>query len=87
MSELSDRMRRQLDAKPGSIDAPQPFVTAPPTYERRVTLDLTADDHQALKLAAVTQRTTMADLLRALVAVWREDTQLAQRIRDLLQAR
>lgn len=86
MSDLSDRMRRQLVQTSGSTDVQRPFVAAPPTYERRITLDLTADDHQALKLAAVTEHTTMADLLRALVALWRDDPQLAERVRERLQA-
>jgi hypothetical protein len=85
MSELSDRMRRQLVGKPNGTDPAQPFVAAPRTYERRITLDLTAEDHQALKLAAVQQHTTMADLLRALVALWRDDPVVAERIAKLLQ--
>ncbi len=87
MSDLSDRMRRQLVQRHGGTEAQSPFVPPPPTYERRVTLDLTADDHRALKLAAVTEYTTMADLLRALVALWRDDPQLAQRVREHLQQR
>lgn len=85
MSDLSDRMRRQLVQKHGDTDPQRPFVPAPPAYERRITLDVTSDDHQALKLAAVTERTTMADLLRALVALWRNDPQLAEQVRELLQ--
>lgn len=85
MSDLSDRMRRQLVQKQRDTDPQKPFVAAPPAYERRITLDLTAKDHQALKLAAVTERTTMADLLRGLVALWREDPGLARRISELIK--
>ncbi len=78
MSELSDRMRRQLVGR--SAEASRPVVPPPRTYPRRITLDLTAKDHQALKLAAVQHDTTMADLLRGLVALWRTDPVLAQRV-------
>lgn len=77
MSELSDRMRRQLAGR--SAEAPPP-VAPPRVYSRRITLDLTAEDHQALRLAAAQYDTTMADLLRGLVALWRDDPVLAQRV-------
>lgn len=78
MSELSDRMRRQLAGRPA--DAAGPLAPPPRPYPRRITLDLTAEDHQALKLAAVQHDMTMADLLRSLVALWRDDPALAQRV-------
>lgn len=87
MSDLSDRMRQQLVQKDRDTDPQKPFVAAPPAYERRITLDLTAEDHRALKLAAVTEHTTMADLLRGLVALWREDADIARRVAEVIQTR
>lgn len=78
MSELADRMRRQLVGK--AAEVARPVAPPPRPYPRRITLDLTAEDHQALKLAAVQHDTTMADLLRGLVALWRADPVLAQRL-------
>jgi hypothetical protein len=52
-----------------------------------VTLDLSDDDHLALKLAAAHQRSSMAELLRALVALWRSDPDLAERVRTYLAGR
>ena len=49
-------------------------------FDRRVTLDLTREDHRALKMAALEADTTMAELLRALVALWRQDSHLARRV-------
>ncbi len=51
-------------------------------FERRVTLDLTREDHRALKTAAVEADTSMAGLLRALVGLWRDDPQLAERVHE-----
>lgn len=52
------------------------------TFDRRLTLDLTDDTHRQLKIAAVEGRTTMATLLRALVAIWSEDEHLQERVRE-----
>ena len=59
-------------------------------YPKRVTLDLAVDDHQALQGARYADRVPMADRLRALISLWREDPALAAavstRAQELLQA-
>ncbi len=81
-SSVSDRMRRQLDrseASPPStmeVVAPAHLPSSKP-FPRRITLDLTDDDHRALKQAALDSRVPMADLLRVLVRLWRSDPDFA----------
>ncbi len=60
-----------------------------PRYPRRLTLDLSEDDHDALLGARYADRVVMADRIRALVSLWREDPALAEavslRAQQLLQ--
>jgi len=49
-------------------------------YPKRITLDLTVDDHHALQGARYADRVPMADRLRALISLWREDPALAQAV-------
>ena len=83
--DMSERMARQLagraakESKQGAA-----FRSAPAAFERRVTLDLTNEDHRALKRAALDADTTLASLLRTLVAFWREDEALATRVLERL---
>jgi len=49
-----------------------------------LTLDLTAEDHRALRRAAADDGTTMAELLRALVALFQEDQSLRTKVRRRL---
>ena len=60
-----------------------------PRYPRRLTLDLSEDDHDALLGARYADRVVMAERIRALVSLWREDPSLAQavsqRAQELLQ--
>lgn len=50
------------------------------SYPNRITLDLTADDHHALQGARYADRVPMADRLRALISLWREDPALAEAV-------
>ncbi len=52
----------------------------PLRYPRRITLDLTVDDHHALPGARYADRVSMADRLRALISLWREDPALAEAV-------
>jgi len=83
MSDLASRMAKQVQ-KPKAAKGPAkkaaPFQEAPPAYGRRITLDLTDEDHQALKLAALEQRTTMANLLRSMVGIYLGDPKVAERV-------
>lgn len=79
MTTLKERMARQL-AEPKK----EAFTSTPVTYGKRLTLDLTADDHRALKVGAAEAMATMAGVLRALVALWRDDAELARRVREHL---
>lgn len=49
-------------------------------YPKRVTLDLTVEDHDALLGARYADRVPMADRLRALISLWREDPALAEAV-------
>lgn len=49
-------------------------------YPKRITLDLTVDDHHALLGARYADRVPMADRLRALISLWREDPALAEAV-------
>jgi len=51
---------------------------------RRLTLDLDANDHRALRITAVEQDIPMADILRALVGLWRRDKDVRRRTDALL---
>jgi hypothetical protein len=53
---------------------------ASPRYPKRLTLDLSQDDHDALMGARYADRVPMADRIRALVSLWREDPQLAHAV-------
>jgi hypothetical protein len=80
-SSVSDRMRRQLDRPKLPPTAPRPVdaeTAGGRPYPRRITLDLTDEDHLALKQAALDNRVTMADLLRALVDLWQSDHAVAE---------
>lgn len=58
----------------------------PGSAHKRVTFDATADEHRALRLTAVEEGTTMADILRALVALYREDRSLQAKVRRRLDS-
>ena len=53
---------------------------ASPRYPKRLTLDLSQDDHDALMGARYADRVPMADRIRPLVSLWREDPQLAEAV-------
>ena len=53
---------------------------ASPRYPKRLTLDLSQDDHDALMGARYADRVPMADRIRALVSLWRENPQLADAV-------
>jgi hypothetical protein len=58
-------------------DSSRPAI---PRYPKRLTLDLSQDDHDALMGARYADRVPMADRIRALVSLWREDPQLAEAV-------
>ena len=60
-------------ASPGQLRYPR-------GYPKRITLDLTVEDHHALLGARYADRVPMADRLRALVSLWREDPALAEAV-------
>ena len=77
----SDEARRRQAAmgrkKPASPAAQAAFAAPPPAYAKRLTLDLSAEDHRSLKLAALDADVAMTDLLRGFVALLRERPTLA----------
>jgi len=69
-----------------SAGAPPPSASAGSNrFEKRVTLDLTAEDHRALRRAALDEGATMAALLRALVALFREEPAVQAKVRRRLE--
>jgi hypothetical protein len=87
VSDLKDRMQRQLRRPSTNLGESPPDVGESSSdvggnrpYAHRVTLDLTAEDHRALKVAAAETDVPMADRLRALVALWREDPSVAAQV-------
>ncbi len=85
MADLKSRMAKVAATPKVESGRAAPFRSATPAYTHRVTLDLVDEDHRALKLASVDQGRPMAELLRGLVALWREDPDLAARIREILK--
>lgn len=49
-------------------------------YPERLTLDLSQDDHDALMGARYADRIPMADRIRALISLWRQDPALAEAV-------
>lgn len=84
MADLKSRMAKVAAPKAVGGKA-APFRSATPAYTHRVTLDLVDEDHRALKLASVEHGRPMAELLRGLIALWREDPELAVRVQQLLR--
>lgn len=82
MADLKSRMAKVAAPKAERSEV-APFRSAAPAYTHRVTLDLVDDDHRALKLASVEHGQPMAELLRGLVALWRNDPEIAARVQDL----
>jgi hypothetical protein len=64
---------RQDSAYPGQLRYPR-------GYPKRITLDLTVEDHHALLGARYADRVPMADRLPALVNRWRQDPALAEAV-------
>jgi hypothetical protein len=73
-----------VDAKKHGRAAVSSSPTASNHFDKRVTLDLTAQDHRALRQAALDDGATMADILRALVALFREDHSIQTKVRRRL---
>ena len=65
------------DSENGRTQSQQRY---PLGYPKRITLDLTVDDHHALLGARYADRVPMADRLRALISLWREDPALAEAV-------
>ncbi len=62
----------------GAVRTPAPHHSQ--RYPKRLTLDLSQDDHDALMGARYADRVPMADRIRALVSLWREDPALAEAV-------
>lgn len=64
---------------------PPPQLRHPRPYPKRITLDLTVDDHHALLGAGYADRVPMTDRLYALISLWREDPALAEAVSSRAQ--
>ncbi len=69
------------DGRHSSQDgAARSLLRYPRGYPKRITLDLTVEDHHALLGARYADRVPMADRLRALISLWRQDPALAEAV-------
>ena len=50
------------------------------SYPKRISLDVTEDDYNALQGARYADRVPMADRIRALLSLWQEDPALAEAV-------
>jgi hypothetical protein len=85
--DIAKRIQRTTAraAEPGgSVVRPAPFIKAERTYPHRVTLDLTAEQYSALRTGAYQGRSTIANILRALVEQWSAEPELARTIQARL---
>lgn len=86
--QTAERMLRTARRPPYSDDPkervaapkPDPFTKAPKSFPRRVTLDLTDADYDALREGAYHDRSSIAEILRCLVELWRTDPKLAAEV-------
>lgn len=76
--QLHERMKRLASPKQAPADdgeptqsppAARPFASAPKPYPHRVTLDLTAEAFEGLRLWSHDERLTKAELLRGMLAL------------------
>ena len=77
MTEASRRKSAMGRPAAPSSAAAAVFKRAPAAYTKRLTLDLTAEDHRTLKLAALDTDAPMTDLLRGFIALVRSRPELA----------
>ena len=68
------------DGRNSESSKKQSQLRYPLGYPKRITLDLTVDDHHALLGARYADRVPMADRLRALISLWRQDPALAEAV-------
>jgi hypothetical protein len=54
--------------------------------DKAVTFRLTVDDHRALRQAGVDEDATMSEIIRALIALLREDATVQAKVRRRLKA-
>lgn len=78
-NDLNKRIQRT--ASKGRTAAAQPakeqaFIDAPKRYNKRFTLDMEEADFKALKMDGIEAGVPVAEILRGLVAVYREDDTL-----------
>ncbi len=58
-----------------------PRDLSPPMFPRRMTLDLSEEDHQALRRAAFEDEIPMAAMIRELISMWRADPKLQAKVK------
>ncbi len=70
--------RKSAMGRPAATPAATAAFKRPPAvYVKRLTLDLSAEDHRTLKLAALDTDAPMTDLLRGFIALIRSQPELA----------
>lgn len=61
-------------------ESPEPFREAPPVIVRTTTLDFLEDEYLAMREVQLRDRIPIVARVRAMVALWREDPELAERV-------
>ena len=74
--DLNKRIQRTASKSRTAAPAEQAFTAAPKRYNKRLTLDLEEADFKALKMHSIEAGRPVADILRGLIAVYREDETL-----------
>lgn len=74
--ERSNRMSK-ITRTGESVEA---FREAPPMPIRKTTLDFLEDEYLAMQQVQLTDRIPIVARIRAMVALWREDPELAERV-------
>lgn len=70
-------MRKDDRDKASSTQVAEAHTSAPAPM-KRLTIDVTPELHKALKIQAVTDSITMADLIRQLLTEWLQATQASK---------
>lgn len=81
MATMKDKLR-----KPTTGAAAAAYRPAPKPYPKRLTLDLTEQDHKALRLVSAETDVPMADILRGALRVLLEDQKAMAKALDAAQA-
>jgi hypothetical protein len=73
-----------VDAPPAPVE--RSLASVPTMPRRKFTTEIPPEGYKALRLAAVMDDVTISDIVSALVSLWSDDPELAERVRAGVQA-